>query len=120
MNNFYFLDTYALFELIFGNKNYSKFKDSLAVTSIFNLVELNYNLKKDFSKKDADRLTKEYSSIIENIEVIDVINASDLKSKNRKLSLPGCVGYVLAKRIGAKFLTGDEGFRNMKNVEFVK
>ncbi len=120
MSNFFFLDTYAIFEIIFGNKSYEKFKDKLLVTSIFNLAELNYNLKKDFSKGVSDRLTKEYSEILEDIEIDDLILASDLRTKNRKLSLPDCIGYVVAKRIGAKFLTGDKEFEKMSNVEFVK
>ena len=31
-----------------------------------------------------------------------------------------CVGYVVAKRVGVKFLTGDREFKDMPNVEFVK
>ena len=120
MNNFYFLDTYAIFEIIFGNKSYSKFRDKLLVTSVFNLGELNYNLKKDFSKVTSNRITKEYSSILETVELEDIIKAGDLKSQNRKLSIPDCIGYVVAKRIGAKFLTGDKEFEKMANVEFVK
>jgi len=44
----------------------------------------------------------------------------DLKIKHKDLSIPDVIGYIVAKRYGAKFLTGDEGFRNMENVEFVK
>jgi uncharacterized protein len=50
----------------------------------------------------------------------DIIKASDLKRKKRKLSIPDCIGYVVAKREGAKFLTGDKEFENFSNVEFVK
>ena len=31
-----------------------------------------------------------------------------------------CIGYILAKNIGIKFLTGDKEFENLDNVEFVK
>ena len=37
-----------------------------------------------------------------------------------KLSFIDCIGYYLAKKNKAKFLTGDEKFKNMENVEFVK
>ena len=48
--------------------------------------------------------------------------ANEFKAKNRKLKLSyvDCIGYVLARSFGVKFLTGDEGFRNIENVEFVK
>ena len=31
-----------------------------------------------------------------------------------------CIGYMTAKRLGVKFLTGDREFEGMDNVEFVK
>jgi len=31
-----------------------------------------------------------------------------------------CIGYVIAERNKMRFLTGDEKFKNKKNVEFVK
>ena len=44
----------------------------------------------------------------------------DLKIKYKHLSIPDCIGFIVAKRYGVKFLTGDEAFRNFDNVEFVK
>ncbi len=120
MNDFFLWGTYAFFEVIEGNKNYASYVNMKSATTIFNIAELNYNLKKEMSSKQADGYTKKYSSFLVNIEFDDIINASNLKTLNRKLSIPDCIGYVVANRIGAKFLTGDEGFRNMKNVEFVK
>ena len=31
-----------------------------------------------------------------------------------------CIGYIIAKRLGMKFLTGDKEFEGFENVEFVK
>ena len=42
----FFFDTYAFFEIIRGNPKYEKYKNVIAITTIFNLAELNYNLKK--------------------------------------------------------------------------
>jgi len=42
------------------------------------------------------------------------------KFKNQKLSFIDCIGYILAKKHKAKFLTGDEKFKGKENVEFVK
>ncbi len=120
MSNFYFWDTYAFFEIINGNTNYLKYSNFKGITTIFNLVELNYNLKKEMPKKLADKITKKYSEMLIDVTFEDIIEAGDLKKKNRLLSLPDCIGYVIAKRTGAKFLTGDKQFEKTANVEFVK
>ncbi len=120
MNDFFLWDTYAFFELIEGNVNYLERSKCKAVTTIFNLAELNYNLKKEWNKQESDKITNLVKSFLVDVEVEDIIAAGDLKRKNRKLSIPDCIGYVVAKRIGAKFLTGDKEFEKMKNVEFVK
>ena len=31
-----------------------------------------------------------------------------------------CIGYIMAKKLNIKFLTGDKEFENFLNVEFVK
>ena len=43
-----------------------------------------------------------------------------LQNKNKELSYIDCIGYIIAVEKKIKFLTGDEGFRNIGNVEFVK
>lgn len=120
MNNLFFFDTYAFFEIIKGNPNYEKYKDVNIITTIFNLAELNYNLKKEKSKEIADQITEEYRSFLVESTLDDIKKAMDLKIKFKKLSIPDVVGYLIAKKFNAKFLTGDEDFRDMMNVEFVK
>jgi predicted nucleic acid-binding protein len=53
-------------------------------------------------------------------DVIKEANEFKLKNYRRELSYVDCVGYVLAKRYNAKFLTGDRQFEDFENVEFVK
>lgn len=120
MNEKYFLDTYAIFEILAGNKAYLKYKKSPAATTIFNLAELNYNLKKEFDKKTANKITRQYASALEETTISDIEKAMDLKTKKRKASIPDTIGYIAAKRVGARFLTGDAMFEGMPNVEFVK
>ena len=45
-----------------------------------------------------------------------------IRSKARRLdiSYADAIGYVMAERLGAKFLTGDDAFKGVSNVEFVK
>ena len=120
MNETFFFDTYAFFEIINGNPNYKPYVDVKFVTTIFNMAELNYNLKKDKDKKIADEYTDKYSKSIVEVTNDDVKKAMDFKTANRKLSIPDAVGYTVAKRLGIKFLTGDKDFEKIGNVEFVK
>lgn len=116
----FFFDTYAFFEVIGGNPKYSKYLDCECITTIFNLAELNYNLKKEKDKKAADAITEKYEEYEVDVTIDDVKEAMDMKQQNKKLSIPDVIGYIVAKRHGVKFLTGDEGFRNITSVEFVK
>lgn len=116
----YFFDTYAFFEIINGNIKYLKYQNSSVITTIFNIAELNYNLKKEMPKQLADSITEKYHNCVVEVLLEDIKSAMGFKLKNKGLSIPDCIGYIVAKRLGIKFLTGDEGFRNLENVEFVK
>lgn len=118
--NIYFFDTYALFEIIEGNPNYLPYQNVKAITTIFNLAELNYNLKKSKDKKTADYITQKYWDFLVDISLQDLKEAMNLKIKYKDLSIPDVIGYTVAKRYGVKFLTGDDGFKDFDNVEFVK
>jgi predicted nucleic acid-binding protein len=120
MNEIFFFDTYAFFEIIRGNPRYDPYLDSRITTTIFNLAELNYNLKKEKNKKIADEYTDKYSKFIVNVSIDDIKMAMDFKTIHKHLSIPDAVGYTAAKRLGVKFLTGDKDFEDMDNVEFVK
>ena len=74
----YFFDTYAFFEVIRGNSNYKKYLDTRILTTIFNLAELNYNLKKEVSRKIADEYTDKYKVFLINVSAEDVKKAMDL------------------------------------------
>ena len=116
----FFFDTYAFFEIIRGNPAYAKYKEVMAVTSIFNLAELNYNLKKELTEKQADVYTDSYASLLVGVDLETLKRAMSFKRKYKDFSIPDVIGYQLALKLNARFLTGDEGFRNFENVEFVK
>lgn len=116
----YFFDTYAFFEIIKGNSSYKRFEDVYAITTIFNLAELNYGLKKEKGKEIADKYTKKYWIFLVNVSLEDLEKAMDLKIRKKNLSIPDAIGYIIAEKHNVKFLTGDEDFKDMLNVEFVK
>lgn len=120
MSELYFFDTYAFFEIIHGNPNYKKYEEANVITTIFNLSELNYGLKKEKTKEVADEITEKYRVFLVDVNLEDIKESMDLKIKNKQLSIPDAIGYIVAKKFNAKFLTGDKEFKDMPNVEFVK
>ncbi|MBI4043286.1 MAG: PIN domain-containing protein [Candidatus Diapherotrites archaeon] len=117
----FFFDTYAFFEILRKNPSYEKYVGARPITTIFNLAELNHGLKRD-GKKYADEMTRKNEASLVEVGVEDVIHAIDfrLKFKSRNVSIPDSIGYVVAKRHGTLFLTGDQAFKDLPNVEFVK
>lgn len=120
MSELYFFDTYAFFEIINGNSNYKKYEEVNVITTIFNLAELNYGLKKEKDEKTADEITEKYRIFLIDVALEDVKEAMNLKIKNKQLSIPDVIGYIISLKHNAKFLTGDKEFKEMPNVEFVK
>lgn len=122
MNEIFFFDTYALIELIKGNKNYEKYEDANLVITKLNLFELYYSALKDSEETIASIMLEKYSDFTIDFDNNTIELAAKFKLLNKKLnlSMTDCIGYILAKQLGITFLTGDKQFKNMDNVEFVK
>lgn len=118
----YFLDTYAIIEMIKGNQNYSKYLNAESYTSVLNLYELYFNLLKEFGEEIAGLYFNKYLPIKLDIKDEDIPSGSEFKLKHIKnnISYADALGYVIAARRGLKFLTGDKEFKNLPNVEFAK
>jgi hypothetical protein len=116
----YFLDTYALIEILRGNDSYKGFVELDMFTSIFNLYELHFILLRSFGKEVANKHFCGFRSIVIEIEDFDVFLASRFKLDNKGVSYPDALGYAMAMNRELKFLTGDNFFKDLKNVEFVK
>jgi len=119
----YFFDTYAFYELIKGNPNYKKYeKEITLITTKLNLMELHYGLLRDEGEEIAEIYYDKFLKFCVEIDdnTIKEANTFRLKNYKRKLSHVDCIGYILAKKFNAKFLTGDEQFKDFENVEFVK
>ena len=120
----YFYDTYALIEIIKGNFNYSKYINFKAVLTKLNLLELYCYLLKNYGEEKANHYYNLYSRDCMDFDD-DVIKGSvkfwiSMRKNNKKPSYTDCIGYMMAKRLNIKFLTGDKEFKNLQNVEFVK
>jgi len=122
MTKIYLADTYALIELLGGNKNYKPYLNHILITTKFNLIELYYYFIRDYDKKTADKYLDLYSKFVIPITYTSIKAGMEFKLKNKKekVSYVDCVGYALALELGIKFLTGDEKFEDKGDVEFVK
>lgn len=117
----YYLDTYAMIEIINGNENYKKYIKEQLYTSVFNLYELYFSLLRFCDEEAAKKFFLHFKRGILQIKDEHIFEASRFKIKNIKkgLSYADCIGYIISLRYGIKFLTGDKEFRDLENVEFV-
>lgn len=122
MAEIYFFDTYALIEIIKGNKNYNKYLNANMVLSKLNLFELFYALLKEADEKTATFMLNKYYEFITEFDKTIIEKAARFRFiyKKNKFSMVDCIGYAIANELGVKFLTGDKEFVNLENVEFVK
>ncbi len=118
----YFFDTYAFHELIKGGENYKAYTAASILTTRLNLMELYYTMLLKYGQQEAERCYSLFLDFVVDIDD-DIIKEAMMfkkESKKRSLSYIDCIGYILAKRRGVKFLTGDKEFEHLENVEFVK
>ena len=118
----FFFDSYALFEIIRGNNNYSKYLNVNIIITKLNLFELYYGLLKDVGEKIASTILDKYIEFAVDFDrdIIKQAAKFRLMYNKYKLSMTDCIGYTTATKLGIKFLTGDMQFENLPNVEFVK
>jgi|SRR3989344_9476210 len=114
-------DTYALIEIINGNKNYLPYLSSGIVINDFILAELCYNLIKESSVEKSSFYMDKYLEFSLKVppKVIKDAMAFRFSLRKRKVSMTDCIGYFQAKSLGIKFLTGDKEFKCLEGVEFV-
>jgi len=120
--NIFFFDSYAIIESIKGNPDYKRFENAGMVTTKMNLFEVCYFILRDFGEDKALEYMEQYSDSTIDFGIEVILTAAKLKLDRKKgrLSMVDCIGYVLAKIMGIRFLTGDEQFKDMENVEYVK
>ncbi len=111
-----------MIEIIEGNPNYKPLLSGEFYTSIFHLYELYYAIFRDYGSKDAQERYLFFTQFAARVKDEHVFVASKFKllHKRKRISYADAIGYAMAKEMGAKFLTGDEQFEKMDNVEYVK
>ena len=123
MASAFYFDTYALVEITLGAEKYLKFREGVGIfTNKLNLMELAYFMLRIKHGDKIHSILTEYLRYNVEPSFNALVEAVKMKFlyKKHKLSYIDCLGYMIAKENKVKFLTGDEKFRNMDNVEFVK
>jgi len=114
-----------MIEYLRGNTNYLKyFSNSGLITSIMNLIELYFLVLREHGEKaakDAYAVFRHYQAEIDDEDIRRGMKLRlRMKLDNIDLSYADAIGYVMAERLGARYLTGDDAFRTLPNVEFVR
>jgi|SRR6185295_8995397 len=118
----HFFDSYAILEVIAQSPGYTAFKDEAIITTALNIAETHYILTGKAGETAADEIIDHLDvSLLELTKPI-AIEASKLRHRHQKqkMSYADCLGYIVALKHGLKFLTGDDAFKGMESVEFVK
>ncbi|MHB8585311.1 MAG: PIN domain-containing protein [Thermoplasmatota archaeon] len=119
MTNFFF-DTYALLRCYLRAESYAPFKDEPISTERGCLYEFAGVL---LAAEGAAGILPAIRAMRANrLDPTDddFVAASKLRLQHPRWSRVDALGYVLADRLGYRFLTGDSAFRNVPNVEFVR
>ncbi len=122
IDSHYFFDSYALVEVINGNENYNEYKPAGMIFTKMNLFEVYYALLRKLGQQEADSFLYSYSFYITDYDETVIAEAAQLKLlyKSRNISMADAIGYIVAKRWNVRFLTGDQQFKDLENVEYVK
>ncbi len=123
----YFFDTYALHEIAQARSTYLPYTGDVGiVTTRLNLMELYFGYVTKGEPKTAEKLFERFRQFCVKIDDNTLKEAMWEKARLRKVlkksrvSYIDCIGYIVAKKLNIKFLTGDKEFESLENVEFVK
>lgn len=76
----------------------------------------------EFGAPDAREQLRKHEPFVQDVPTHVIAKAAlmRLADKTRWMPMTDCVGYCCAEERGMPFLTGDEQFKDLPNVEFVR
>ena len=92
----FFFDSYAFFEILGGNKNYDKYKEAEIVTTKLNLFELYIGILREKGESEAKEILDLYYPFAIEFDKEVIEEAAKLKNKlnKRNISMTDCIGYM--------------------------
>ncbi len=118
----YFFDTYAVIEILKNNPKYFSYREYPVIITQLNIIEITYSVLLDYDKQNAKIIYERFQDCVEEIKEPVILQALQFRKQynKRNLSYADCIGYIYAISHNLKFLTGDEQFKDLPNVEFIK
>lgn len=118
-------DSYAFLELFGGNPRYaSVFRSHSIATTAVNVLEVYAALLRRIDRSDALSHARAMLPVVVEVPREAALRAAEFRvemsAKQRNCSTADAWGYAAASALRRRFLTGDEAFRGLPNVEFVK
>src|SRR3989344_7234782 len=119
----YYFDSYAVIEITRGGESYKPYLSAEIVLTALNLIECYNSWLNELGEEKANNyfiIFKQYLVPILDEDIITGVKFRNyLRNRNKKYqpSFTDCIGYVIALRLGIKFLTGDNAFKGLENVE---
>jgi PIN domain nuclease of toxin-antitoxin system len=122
-NGKYFWDSYAIILLLQGSENIKKYLEFPGYTTILNIMEVYSFLLRESMDRNVIDILLESFIIIKEFDIDLIREAAEfrlkMKSLGKNISYIDSIGYILAKKLKAKFLTGDKEFKDLENVEYI-
>lgn len=117
----FFFDTFALVELARDAAAYAPYKAAPIFTHQGNVYEyIAARLRAVTEPKVRDEVRRMAPNLLE-AATDDLFAAAAFRQDHadRRVSYVDALGWVLARKNGMRFLTGDRAFKGIENVEFV-
>ena len=87
-------------------------------------MEIYYAVLRDYGESEAEKAYSANAKYVVEFGDEDVKEGMkrrlELRGKKLNLSYADALGYTVSLRLRIKFLTGDEAFEDLENVEYVK
>jgi predicted nucleic acid-binding protein len=121
----YFADSYALVAYLEGNPRYGRiFERKTLCTSALNILELYATLLPRLGRDQARASAVPFLPLVISGGADVALVAGEfrqlMRDRKRDCSYVDAWGYAIARENGIPFLTGDNSFKSMENVEFVR
>ena len=88
------------------------------------MMETYYAVLRDYGEAEAEKAYSATSKYLIDFYDEDIREGMKrrlaLRKKKKNLSYADALGYAVASRLKLRFLTGDEEFEDLENVEYVK
>ena len=118
----FFWDSYAIIEYLQDSSAYALYFEEKGIFTLLNILEVYYSVLNEKGREAANEVLDVLYPLKVEPTKDEIRKAMAFKAEKKKLkvSYADCLGYCVARERGMKFLTGDNAFKELENVEFVK